>query len=315
MKENPGLGKELPKDPGIPALRAPERLIDALGRTGVKLGPRVTFRILKHHLGARCTILMDSPTGRIVAKAYADDVSELAELMNRFAAAGLASGRPATPPPLIAVEPVLTVIVTAFLDERPCRDLIAAGLGPRAGELAAAWLNAVADTAIEAGPRYGPADLVREAKEWVVRLSRSDNELGSRGADLIGMLSVRLPPNRKGGLRHGSFSASHVFDLGGGPGVVDWDGFRQGPAEFDAGRFLAGLSSLAAGRRHLAGEAERTARSFMSELGAIVDEESLAWWRAASLLRLAYYASVRRPRRWPERSARLLDEAETRVTG
>lgn len=304
----------VPMDPGIRGLRplAEGALSRELGEAGV--GPTVSWTVLKHHPGSRCTLLAEGAGRRVIVKAYAEDPSHIVALMDGLSAAGLASGRAPTVPPVLGADLDLYVLVSVCFDEPQCRDLIALGApggALRAGALAAEWLRTVteAEAEVKLGPWYGATELLREAEGWVERLRRADRGLAEHGESVRLELAARPHEGSLPGLRHGSFSASHVFDLGSGPGVVDWDGFRQGPVEFDAGRFLAGLSSMAAGRRHLAEEAAAAGRAFTAALGELVEAEALTWYRAGTLLRLGYYASVRRPRRWQERAAQMLDEA------
>lgn len=304
----------VPTDPGIPGLEGLAR--GALGGALAGAGLRAPIRwtVLKHHPGSRCTLRAERNGRRLIVKAYAEDPSSLVTLMERFAQAGLASGRGPSVPPLVAFRSDLRTLVTSCFDQPPGRDLIAEGAAPRAGELAAGWLRTTARTPIDLGRPYGSGELLAEAQGWTVRLRRANADLGAEALRPLHDLAASPPVRTAWGLRHGSFSASHVFDLGTGPGVVDWDGFRQGPIELDAGRFLAGLSSMAAGRRHLAEEARRAGDAFLAGLAGLVEPAALAWFRAAALLRLGYYASVRRPRRWEARAASLLAEASSRLT-
>jgi aminoglycoside phosphotransferase (APT) family kinase protein len=173
----------------------------------------------------------------------------------------------------------------------------------------------MAGTAIMLGDPYGSRELLADAAGWAGRLGRGSPDLGRVADVLVAALEAMIPPASRPVLVHGSYSHSHVFDLGTGPGVVDWDGFRQGAIELDAGRFLAGLSSLAAGRRRLRDEAGRAGTAFATEVAPLVDPGLLTWYRAAALLRLAYYASVRRPGRWESRAGELMAEGRALLAG
>jgi len=68
--------------------------------------------------------------------------------------------------------------------------------------------------------------------------------------------------------------------------VIDWDRFGQGPAELDAGMFLATLSRLRLLHPAHTGEALRAEQAFLEGTRDLLDERALAWHRAAALLQL-----------------------------
>src|SRR5207249_5985326 len=114
------------------------------------------------------------------------------------------------------------------------------------------------------------------------------------------------PKNGYPRMVHGTLYARHILDLGDGPGVIDWQRFGQGPIEIDAGMFLATLSRL--GLRHdgHAIEATRAEEAFLTGTRGLVDERTLAWYRAAALVHLAARLLKRQP---PPEAQSLLDEA------
>ena len=302
-------GNTVPTDPDIPALRAIEEagVAAVLGDLAGSRLPRV--RLLKHHPGSRCTVLADLGDRRIVIKAYAEHPEALVELMRGLERVGLASGRAPTIPPLLDVRVDLNLLVTAWLDGPAGPDLLAQGRGHRAGDVAAAWLHAAADVDLELGEVLDPPSVLRDATRWVGYLARADEGLGRAAADALHVLASDPPTPGSMGTRHASFSPSHVFDLGDGPGVIDWDSFARGPLELEAGMFLASLSRLVGGRRRLGAEATEAARAFRSGTSDMVQPETLEWYRSAMLVKLAKYLSHRRPRRWRDRAAGLLAEA------
>src|SRR5206468_11608074 len=113
-----------------------------------------------------------------------------------------------------------------------------------------------------------------------------------------GKLAARQPRERHRGLVHGTFYSRHLLDLGDGPGVIDWQRFGQGPAELDAGMFLATLWRLGLRHEHLAAEASRAEEAFLAGSAELLDQRALAWHRAAALLRLAEKLSSRHDD-WP----------------
>ena len=128
---------------------------------------------------------------------------------------------------------------------------------------------------------------------------------------LLPALEAKAPRATRHGLRHGSFSPSHLVDLGEGPGLIDWDSFCRGPLELDAGNFLAVLSRIGIGMEGRRREADVSARTFRAGLSDLVRPNMLEWYRAAMLIKHAKYLSLRRPPRWKDRAAGLLGGART----
>src|SRR5439155_954403 len=141
-------------------------------------------------------------------------------------------------------------------------------------------------------------------------LASAAGELGGRAGAVWDRLAADIPPPGYSDLRHGSFYLSHVFDLGDGPGVIDWDSFRQGPVEVDAGMMSAMAARWAVRRPNHAGAAQRAIAVFLDEVDDLVDPARLRWYRAAALLKFASYLARRRPDGWAVSAATLIGDAE-----
>ena len=85
-------------------------------------------------------------------------------------------------------------------------------------------------------------------------------------------LAANMPPPGYTDLRHGGFYLSHVFDLVDGPGVIDWDTFRQGPVEVDAGMLCAAARSEMYQPEHERAT-QRAIAVFLDEVDDLVDPE------------------------------------------
>src|SRR5207237_715584 len=148
---------------------------------------------------------------------------------------------------------------------------------------------------------------------WIGTLGTADLSVGAAARALAEALA-RTEPRDDGavGLVHGTLYARHILDAGEGPGVIDWHRFGQGPAELDAGMFLATLSRLRLLHPAHTGEALRAEQAFLEGTRDLLDERALAWHRAAALLQLTERlptAGGPRSRRfarwaWPRRSLR-----------
>ncbi|TLZ55661.1 MAG: hypothetical protein E6K22_03380 [Gammaproteobacteria bacterium] len=260
------------EDPALPALASGrhDALAAALARLGLR-GAR-TVALLKHHPGSRCTLAIAAGTDRYVVKLFADatKVLALSAVHQVLAGAGLASGRGPTVPRLIGVDTDAALLVTEMYAAHALEDI----------------------------------------HRYVCTIGSAAGELGGRAGAVWDRLAADIPPPGYSDLRHGSFYLSHVFDLGDGPGVIDWDSFRQGPVEVDAGMMSAMAARWTVRRPHHAAAAQRAIAAFLNEVGDLVDPARLRWYRAAALLKFASYLARRRPDGWAVSAATLIGDAE-----
>ena len=140
-------------------------------------------------------------------------------------------------------------------------------------------------------------------------VARAEVALGAEAELCVAALEAHRPRSPAFCLCHGDFSPNHGLDLGRGPGMIDWDSFRRGAVELDAGRFLASLSQRAGRRGVLAANVAPAAESFLAGIAGLVERDQLAWYRAGALVKLSWRLSARRPKRWRERARSLLSEA------
>lgn len=308
-------GVVLPDDPGIPALRAlaAEGFGPVLSRAGVSDDVE-KVRLVGHQPG-RCTFEVTCGEGRVALKAYSPARAPALDLCEWLEGEGLASGRAPTVPPVIASSHSLGLLVMGWLDGASGHDLIEGGRATRAGELAAEWLRVESGLSVGLGRSYGPDAALQEVARWTRKIGRVDSVLGAEASAVMTGLRAAPPPNGHEGVRHGDFSPEHVLDLGNGPGVIDWDSFRQGALELDAARFLAALSWLAGERSGRVGSTAEAAAALRAGLDGLLDDRALAWYRAAVLVRLAkkLCRETPRPACWRERARSLLSEAREAV--
>jgi hypothetical protein len=274
------------------------------------IGGAVHADLLAHAVGYRCTLRVRTPTTQLVVKGYAHDPRELIDLFNRFQREGLASGKGPTVPPLEGASESLRCVVTPWLDGPSATNLIRDGHGERAGQLAGAWLQRTANLSLVLGKPYTSEAVRLEARAWVAQIGAADGELGHKASACFDMLDATPPIGGTSAVRHGSFVPRHVLELSDGPGIIDWDSFRAGVVEVDAGLFLAACSRTGT-RRSLAASAAQAAEAFRATLLGIVDPVRLRWYHAAGILRLSAYLAGRRPARWLPRCTAMLEEART----
>src|ERR1043166_3012541 len=305
----------LPEDPALPGLAA----IRACGLTptlpGLRLeGGPVELTLRGYTPGSRATLEACSGQSRVAVKAYAEDPVAEVNLYEALAAAGLAGSSGARVPRLLAWDRDLRLLVVGWLEGPTARQLVEGGQGARAGDLGARWLRRAADLTVKLGRPFGAARMLHRARNWVTHLGTAHPMLGSTAARVVSKLATTQPRESAAHLVHGTFYARHVLDLGDGPGVIDWQRSGQGPLELDAGMFLATVWRLGLLHKPLASAAERAERAFLAGTSRLLDTRTLAWHRAAALLRLANNAAkpIRRQGDWAERAVALVSEA-TRV--
>jgi aminoglycoside phosphotransferase (APT) family kinase protein len=141
-------------------------------------------------------------------------------------------------------------------------------------------------------------------------LARADAELGSAAAALLRELGRTPPSVESPGLVHGTLYARHIIDTGTGSGLIDWDGFGCGPAELDAGTFLATVRRIGLSSPGAAAAVAGAELAFLAGTAGQLDESTLAWYRAAALLRIARRLEIRSSPNWKARALRLLSEAD-----
>ncbi len=280
----------------IPALDLPEGPVELINR-GYTEGSRIT---LEARAGQR----------RFAVKSYAGDPSDEAALYEHLASAGLTTASGCCAPPLLLWERPLRVLVIGWLEGPSAEDLLLSGQGARAGELAAMWLQRIARLPIQAGPAYVPEPILSGKQRGIAALAGGDSALGVSAVALADKLDRSRPKPRFSRLVHGTFYTRHIFDLGNGPGVIDWQRFCQGPLELDAGIFLATVWRARMRPTKPEAEVERSERSFLAGTEGLLDERTLAWHRSAMLLRLATKLAHRKKEGdWSARSSALLTEA------
>ena len=224
-------------------------------------------------------------------------------------ARGLASGRPPTVPPAAGYAPGHLLIANEWLAGPSGSDLINEGRANLAAQLAATWLRASAGIRADFLPVCNLGRLLAHAERQARALAGADAALGAEARRCLDALSSRSPRGGAPTLRHGSYYGRHVLDVGGGPGVLDWDEACQGPIELDAGDWLAWLERHA-GRTQPPERVKEAAAIFRQGIADLVEDEALRWFQAQSLLKQAEYFVRKMPSGWRDRAAALLAEAQ-----
>src|SRR2546428_4502479 len=268
---------EIPHDPGLPGLLAIRevgvpRAIRALGLEGGE----VEVRLRAYKPGAHATLEVRTRDRHLAVKAYAEDPAGEAALYEALATAGLAGRFGVRVPPLLAWERRLRLLAVGWLEGPTAHELLKGGQGERAGGLAARWLQRAASLSIGLGQPFDAGHVLGLARKWVSALDAADPWLGAAAAALEGLLVATRPNVEILRLVHGALHDRNLLDLGDAPGVVDWQRFGQGPAEVEAGMFLAAVSRVGLTHEALAGEAARAEAVLLAETRGLMEERALA---------------------------------------
>jgi len=307
----PGDLLSFPVDPAIPALKAFEAqgVVSVLAAAGVSEASGVEF--LQHHPGRRCVFAVWAKGRHVVVKVFSasEDPGLQARLYELLEARGLASGRPPTVPAPAGYAPGHLLIANEWLAGPSGSDLIDEGRANLAAQLAATWLRASAGIRADFLPVCDLGQLLADAERHARALAGADAALGAEAGGCLDALRSRSPRGGAPTLRHGSYYGRHVLDVGGGPGVLDWDAACQGPIELDAGDWLAWFERHAR-RTQPPERVKEAAAIFRHGIADLVEDEALRWFRARSLLKQAEYFVRKMPSGWRDRAAALLAEAQ-----
>lgn len=296
----------LPRDPALPALSL---FGDGAGTGQLRmLGIRgtVVARIpLGYHPGRRCTLRLVTDEAAYIVKVFARRAERVHTVLTALADAGFAGVRV---PRVLGFDPDVQVLVTDAFPPTTLEDLVAQGQGTRAGTLAAAWITATQSAGLRLGRPIDPLESI--AKYGRRADSFHDRDLADRLHRVLSLLAPRLPAAAEGHvLVHGSFKLEHLHDCGDSIGPIDWDGYRQGPPEYDAATFLATAAGIAAGHPEWAGAIAEARTAFLDRCGGGLDPSVLRTFEILALAKVIGQAG-QVPGAAPDRAASLLSQAE-----
>src|SRR5438093_5621393 len=151
-----GTTTELPDDPALPGLAAIRRsgLAAAIPALGLDGAPVELLR-RRYHRGMRAVLEGRAGHRHFAVKVCALDPEPEAHVHNALAAAGLAGDSGERVPPLLAWDHDLQVLVLGWLEGPSAGELIQAGQGERAGQVAARWSQCAASLPVKLGSPLG----------------------------------------------------------------------------------------------------------------------------------------------------------------
>src|SRR5256885_8809986 len=149
---------ELPVDPALPGIEAIRALglARAIPQLELEAGAG-EIRLVGYTPGARATLEAHLGSRHVAIKLYPRDPAPEAELYEALARAGLAGDAGPRVPPLLARQHDLRILVICWLGGPTVEELVKAGKGARAGQLAADWMRAAGALPVGAAPKPGAA--------------------------------------------------------------------------------------------------------------------------------------------------------------
>jgi Phosphotransferase enzyme family len=231
--------------------------------------------------------------------------SRVRDVLDALDRAGLKRSRV---PTVLGFDPKTETLVTDEFPSTTIEDLVVHGDAIRAATLAAGWIHDTIDSGVRLGRVIDPSDSVVK-----IRMRTDDfcdPGLAQRVLFLLDSLDRDPPRGSRQVLIHGSMKLDHCHDCGDSVGLVDWDGYRQGPPEYDAATFLATAARIAAVTPAVGASVSRACAEFRRECADVLDPAVLSRFELLALAKAigklgqdpcVSHASIER----------LLDQAET----
>jgi Ser/Thr protein kinase RdoA (MazF antagonist) len=216
---------------------------------------RWTARVRRAGDTKRSVVVKLAPDPAAAARAGAS----LAALDDAMRGAGLGLRVPG----VLAVDAELGLVAVESLAgrdlERALPDLEDQGVLERAGALVARFhgLDVPTERTRSAGAT------THEVREAAHETAWAAPELAHRVARLAVALGATTPSGSNDALLHGSLRMNHLFAQDDGLAMVDLDGVRRGPREYDLANFLASLYYLEAEGRIEPARRRRASRAFL----------------------------------------------------
>jgi aminoglycoside phosphotransferase (APT) family kinase protein len=264
-------------------------------------------RVLKHHVGKRCTLEIALQTGRgwqlLIAKIYRKDHSDVFQTMGGIQQAGFGTQDEFSIPQPLAYLGTVQCLLEEKVEGTFADEIFKTGdelHRAAAARRCAMWLARFHALGPKVGSRTYANDHLNSKS--MQRYSREIGKLGGRYADKVACLHQRLedampslsPAELCAG--HGSYSAAHVILGQGRTAVIDWDGYDLADPARDVARFLAALRLPALGRLGSIRALDGTAEVFLNTYLAVGHPEvkkNLRFFEAATCLNLARHTLCR----------------------
>jgi aminoglycoside phosphotransferase (APT) family kinase protein len=280
------------------------------------------MRVLKHHLGRRCTLEIGLRTDNgwhfLIGKVYRKDRSHVFQAMERIQQAGFGPLDEFSIPQPIAYLSSLHIILQEKVEGPLADEIFQVGDEQSravAAERCGQWLARFHALAPKAGPVSYAKDYLDS--DSMRRCSREMTKLGGSLADKAARLLQRLedassslsPVEMSPG--HGGYRPAHVILVPGRTVSFDLDTYDVADPARDVARFLSALRSLALARlgsiRLLDRAADVFLDSYLAEAQPVA-VRNLRFFEAASCLKRAKESFSRSIHHGQEKTEAMLDE-------
>jgi len=272
-------------------------------------------RVLKHHVGQRCTLEIGLRTERgwhfLIGKVYSDDRPDVLEAMERIQQAGFGpQGEFSIPQPLAYLSS-LHLFLQEKVEGPMAKEIFKSGdelSRAIAAKRCALWLGRFHEFGPKAGPIFDTEcclGVLRERTRRIVRLGGRCAEKAKRLLEWLEDAGKELQPVAMQAA-HGSYSPAQLILAEGRTVTFDWDGYDVADPARDVARFLYALRRFALDQldsvRALDGAADVFLKTYQT-VGPPDLQTNLLFYQAAACLKLA-----RTVAHWQDKSEVMLDE-------
>jgi hypothetical protein len=287
------------------------------------------IRVLKHHLGRRCTLEIRLRTDKgwrsLIAKIYRKDRSDVFQAMKGIQQAGFGLRDEFSISQPVAYLSSLRCLVLEKVEGTTADEIFKTGderSRAVAAERCALWLARFHALAPKVGPISHACDHLNSSsmQRCAREMAKQGGSFADRGAQLFQRLetasaslgTVELCPS------HGSYGASQVMLAQGRTAGFDLDRYCVADPAHDLGRFLGALRRWALDKfgsiRALDGAAEIFRKSYMA-VGQPDAERNLRFFEAAACLKWAKHILSQRALGWHDNADVMLNEGLTVLDG
>ena len=272
-------------------------------------------RVLKHHIGRRCTLEIGLRTGSrwrfVIGKVYREERTDILHAMREIQEAGFGRHDEFSVPTPLAYLSSLHFFLQEKAEGPVAKEIFKRGdeqIRAAVAKRCALWLARFHVV----GPKQGPIDTSERCLSVLRERTRRIGRLGGRCAvkarRLLEWLEYECTRLREVELRagHGSFSPAQLILTEVRTVTVDWDGYDVADPARDVARFLYALRRYALDQldsvRALDGAAE-IFRTTYQAAGPRDFQTNLLFYQVAACLKLA-----RTVAHWQEKSEVMLNE-------
>jgi aminoglycoside phosphotransferase (APT) family kinase protein len=259
-------------------------------------------RVLKHHVGQRCTVEISLRTENgchsLIGKIYSRGRPDVFEAMEKIRQAGFGPQDEFSIPRPVAYLPSLWLLVQEKVEGPIAKEIFKTGdeRSRAAGaERCALWLARFHAVGPKVGPVFHVDRWLKSARERARWLGSFGERCAAKARRLLDWLeeagAVLCPVEMRAG--HGSYSPAQLILAKGRTVTFDWDGYDVADPARDVARFLTALRRLALGRlrsiRALDGAADVFLKTYRA-VGPREAERNLRFFLVDACLTLAMYS-------------------------